>query len=346
MHLERAAVWRRGSAEGRLDLVARRGVFPVAPPSTLIIAHEGDEMDRAEILSGAPLRIDQEDRVPGWLRPIAGPRSFELALPLVADEGLIGLIALGPRWDEYIFDERDLVIAELIGRQATLFFTVAANIAELRRVPGRMADAQDRERQLLAQELHDTIQQFLGRLPFYLSFSRDALQNQPEKARQILDLIIADGEDTAASVRQIRYNLAPSQLERGLAGSLADLCRHFEERSGIATVANIAPEVDDRTTLDMRFAVYRVIQQALDNVEAHAGASAVAVALALQDGHIAFSVRDNGRGSTEAQRQVARERGSFGLESMSARLEAGGGEFELHSGPDGTEVRGRLPVAG
>lgn len=345
MQLERAAVWLRGE-DGGLELAARRGVFPVPPASVLVISDQTTESERNKVLTGAPLRIDREDRAPGWLRPIAGPHSFELALPLIGDEGLIGLIALGPRWDEYIFDERDLVIAELIGLQATLFFTVAAGIAELRRVPGRMADAQDHERQRLAQELHDTIQQFLGRLPFYLSFSRDALQNHPEKARQILDMIIADGEDTAASVRQIRYNLAPSQLERGLAGSLVDLCRHFEERSGIATAANIAPEVDDRTTLDMRFAVYRVIQQALDNVEAHAGASAVAVALALQDGHIAFSVRDNGRGSTEAQRRLARERGSFGLESMRARLEAGGGEFELHPGPDGTEVRGRLPAVG
>jgi signal transduction histidine kinase len=135
-------------------------------------------------------------------------------------------------------------------------------------------------------------------------------------------------------------------LERGLAGSVAALCHTFGQRTGIAMTTDIAPEVDEHTTLDMRFAIYRVMQQALDNVEAHAGASAVAVALAIQDGHIAFAVRDDGRGSTEAQRQAARERGGYGLESMRARLEAGGGEFDLRSGPGGTEVRGRLPAAG
>jgi signal transduction histidine kinase len=346
LQLERAAVWRRGDEGGKLELVARRGVFPIAPAPALVIAAETDEAERAVILSGAPLRLDRADRAPEWLRAIAGQQAFELALPLIGEEGLIGLIALGPRWDEGIFDERDLVIAELIGRQATLFFTAAANIAELRRVPGRMADAQDRERQRLAQELHDTIQQFLGRLPFYLSFSRDALATRPEKVREILDLIIADVEEEAASVRRIRQNLAPSQLERGLAGSVAALCRQFEERTGIATATEIAPEIDERTTLDVRFTIYRVMQQALDNVEAHAEASTVAVRLAAEDGHITFSVRDDGHGSTEAQRQAARERGRYGLESMRARLEAGGGEFYLHSDAAGTEVWGRLPAAG
>jgi signal transduction histidine kinase len=338
LQLERAAVWLATDDGDTLALAAHRGAFLVAPAPVL-------DAPVAASLSGAPLRLDRADRAPNWLLPIAGPGAFELAAPLIGEAGLIGLIAVGPRWDEAVFDDRDLAIAELIGRQATLLFTATAGMAELRLVPGHMAEVQDRERQRLAQELHDTIQQFLGRLPFYLSFSRDALDDQPDRVREILDLTITDVEDTATAVRQIRHNLAPSQLERGLAGSVVALCRHFEKRTGIRTAAEIAPEVDERTTIDVRYPVYRVIQQALDNVEAHAGASAVAVALALEDGHITFSVRDDGRGSTAAQRRAARARGSYGLESMRARLEANGGEFVLRPAPGGgTIVWGRLPV--
>jgi signal transduction histidine kinase len=226
-----------------------------------------------------------------------------------------------------------------------------------------MADVQDRERWRLAQELHDTIQQFLGRLPFYLAVSRDAIPTTPDAARAILDRMIDETEEAAIAVRQIRHDLAPSQLERGLIASVEALCGHFEQRSGIATTTRLDPGVDECTTPPGRYVVYRVIQQAFDNVEAHAGASAVVVELAIDGEETAsgaepangdqgpsgqaliFCVRDNGRGSTETERRAARERGSAGLDSMRARLESHGGEFYFRSTPgQGTEAGGRLPI--
>lgn len=334
--LERAAIWLRPAEGEALELAARAGDFTAELP--LGLWPDSPDPD------GAPLRIDRAEGLPGWLRPLATGLGLDVALPLIADDGLIGLVAVGPRWDEEIFDDRDLETAELLGQQAALFLTAAASVAELRRLPGRMADVQDRERQRLAQELHDTTQQFLGRLPFYLTVGRDAAATQPEMTRDILDQAISDVEEAAAVLRQIRYNLAPSQLERGLAPAVAALCDRFQGRTGIRTTLSVMPALDEHTTQENRHTLYRVIQQALDNVEAHAGATAVSVDLAAANGRVTFRVRDDGRGASEAQRQAAQAAGSFGLASMRARLEAGGGEFYLQTDAgQGMEVGGWLP---
>lgn len=348
LELERAAIWLAGEEETTLALAGQAGRFRGRLPDVLSLdgtAGRQNANHRRAALSSAPLRVDRAAAAPGWLRPIAGGPQFELALPLVGEGRLIGVIALGPRWDEGVFDDRDLDSAELIAQQAALFLIAAARVAELRRVPGRMADVQDRERERVAQELHDTIQQFLGRLPFYLTVGRDAAAARPQQTREILDQAITDVGEAAATVRQIRHDLAPSQLERGLAGSVSELCRRFEQRTGIATTVAVDPAIDALTTTAIRYALYRVIQQSLDNVETHAAATAVGVTLAAAGDAVTFSVVDNGRGSGEEERHAARERGSYGLESMRARLEANGGEFRLESAPGhGTRVSGSVPA--
>src|SRR6185369_8655098 len=102
---------------------------------------------------------------------------IEVVTPLAISGRAVGLLGSGKRWDEEIFDERDLQITELIAQQAGLFLLTALQIEQLRQVPQEIATAQERERFKIAQELHDTIQQFLGRLPFFLEVSRGAARS-------------------------------------------------------------------------------------------------------------------------------------------------------------------------
>jgi signal transduction histidine kinase len=333
--LERAAIW-IGTPDGNLTLAASYGRFSGELPPTLRL-----RLDQSNL---SPIHLDRPENLPDWAQSIAG-KDFELAVPLVADGYLTGLIGLGPHWDAQIFDDRMVEIAELVGQQATLFLVAAHNVNELRQVPGRMAEVQEQERVRLAQELHDTIQQFLGRLPFYLAVSRDAVTTRPEMTYEILDRVIGDVESAAVDVRRIRHNLAPSQLEHGLTTSLAALARHFQERTGIRTSLSATAEVDEVTDIKSRHAIYRVVQQALDNVENHAEANRVEIWLQVQANRVAFAVNDNGQGLSESQQQAANHNGGFGLESMRARLEACDGEFSLKSATgQGTEIAGWVPV--
>jgi two-component system NarL family sensor kinase len=284
-------------------------------------------------------------QIPNWLIPLDETGAVEVIAPLQILERPVGLLGLGKRWDEEIFDKRDLVIVDLIAQQAALFLLTAVQVEQLRQVPEQIASAQEHERFKIAQELHDTVQQFLGSLPFYLEVSREAIQGKPEEADAVLERCVTEVESAAQTVRQIRNNLSPLQLEDGLIRPLETLVDNFRTRTGIQVQFQIAPEVDAVLTPGARHALYRVAQQALDNVAAHAEASTVEIRFEHQRDRLYFEIQDDGLGSSAAQREQAAEQGSFGLTSMQARIAAQGGQFAMDSEPGkGTQISGWLPT--
>jgi signal transduction histidine kinase len=339
LELEETAIWLWQPETGTFNLVSQAGHWTRPPPQQLVISdHESPKLRH-------PLRLHPHAILPDWLQSLASLGNIEVIVPLSISNDYIGLLALGKRWDQEIFDERDMEIVELIAQQATLFLLAAIQVNELRQVPRQVAEAQERERYKIAQELHDTIQQFLGRLPFYLEVSRAAVWTEPAETDQLLQRSINDVEQAAQIVRQIRHNLAPSQLEQGLVRPLKGLIARFQQRTEIFTNLTVSPDLDNYVSLEARHALYRVVQQALDNVDAHAEADQVEISIAQADGKIEFIIADNGRGISPTARQQAQELGSFGLRSMQARINAIGGEFSIQSTPgQGTRISGRLPI--
>jgi signal transduction histidine kinase len=233
-----------------------------------------------------------------------------------------------------------------VGGLALSFFVLTAlQTAQLRRLPQQVARAEERERLRLAQELHDTTQQFLGRLPFYLHVSRDAIAERPEEAAATLSRLIDEVESEAQILRQIRQNLAPTQLTHSLRPPLFALAERFERENRIATRVDFAPELDARLAPEARHALYRVVQQALDNVAAHAQAKTVSISLTMAGDRARLTVADDGCGFTPEQSAQAEAQGSFGLISMRARIASLGGEFSLESAPGhGTRLEAWLPL--
>lgn len=317
-------------------------------------AHAGEWKHRhslpARLTPGGPPRLAQSlsvegEALPAWLAPMRAGGAVVILTPLWMSERPIGLLGLGKRWDEEIFDERDLEIIDLIAQQSALFLLAALTIEQLRQVPHQIATGQERERFKIAQELHDTIQQFLGRLPFYLEVSRNAARTNPAEAETLLQRCIADVESAAQTVRQIRNNLAPLQLEKSLIQPMQMLVEHFQTRNGVNVRMDIAPEVEACLSPEARHALYRVVQQALDNVAEHAHARQVTISLTQDNGRIEFAVVADGVGSTDEARTRAADQGSFGLQSMQARIAALGGEFGVRSAPgEGTQLSGWLPI--
>ena len=335
LELERAVVWLWDETKKIYALAGQAGDWKEPPlndlsPDSRLLPH--------------PVRL--LEATPDWLAPARSRGSIEVIAPLSVSGQPIGLLGLGQRGDEEIFDERDLEILDLIAQQSALFLLTALQIEQLRQVPLQVNAAQERERFTIAQELHDTVQQFLGRLPFYLQVSRDSLRADPVEAEALLQRCIADVESEAQTVRQIRNNLAPMQLERSLAQPLRLLIEHFCIRSGLEMYLDFPPELDACLTLEARHALYRVVQQALDNVCEHAQAGQVMITFKCEVGRILFSIADNGRGFSEADQATAEDDGSFGLKSMRARITVLGGEFSLRSTPGrGTEISGWLPAS-
>lgn len=336
LELESAAVWLTDAETRSFRLVATAG--NTEPRATENLPIKGSLPSRAVHVAWPS--------TPNWLSEPIMKGHFEVVIPLLGEGKPIGLLALGPRWDEEIFDERDLAVADLVGQQATLFIQAAIQVEELRRVPMRVAEAQERERFRLASELHDTIQQFLGRLPFFLVVSQELMETDRQEAANILDQCMTDVEDAARVLREIRANLAPNQLEVSLTKPLTGLIAHVQRHSGLEIELDSPEDLDDLTTIGTRQALYRVIQQALDNTVAHAGASKAVIALHKAGDRVHFSVTDNGHGPSAAELSAALASGSFGLQSMRARIETVGGEFQFETNQEkGTVVAGWVPAS-
>jgi signal transduction histidine kinase len=337
LQLERAALWLLDS-DGRLKLAHVRALHAVAPPAAL--APPADAWTELR----APVWLEDKARAPDWLGALR-EAGLVIAAPLAMHGQPLGLLGLGMRWDEEVFQPRDLEVIALVAHQISLALLNARQIAELRRVPQLISQAQERERSRLAQELHDTTQQFLGRLPFHIEFSRTAMLNgELDKASAQLVRCVSDIEDNARTLRQIRHNLSPIQLQGSLIRSLQALIDHFRARTGLCVQVELAEEVDAALSVEARHALYRVAQQALDNIEAHAQAQNVRVALMrTPDDAVCLCIEDDGRGFLVTEAEQWAINGRFGLRSMRARLESVGGHLTVDSVPGrGTRVMARL----
>lgn len=342
MELKQAAVWLWQAESGCYEIAGAAGDW-LADAGANSIKPEGVTIIDDSIII---YRLADKNSLPDWLRSLHSLPQAEIVIRLAAAHEQVGLLALGSRWDEEIIDERDLEIIKLIAQQSALFLLVGRQVEQLRQVPQHIAAAQEREQLRIAQELHDTIQQFLGGLPFFLELSRHAIDSNPDQADQILRRCVQDVEKAAQTVRQIRSHLAPVHLQDGLIAPVINLVRQFEMRTNISVRFEASPLCETLLDLDGRHALYRVVQQSLDNIATHARtATKVDVVLACSNSRLAFTIRDNGPGSTTKERNKRRMEGSFGLQSMEARIRSAGGVFQFSSYPQkGTELNGWIPV--
>jgi two-component system sensor histidine kinase UhpB len=168
--------------------------------------------------------------------------------------------------------------------------------AERREATGRVLAAQEAERLRISLELHDQVGQELTAV--LLGLARLHSQVDPPLRDELSDVqeaVRASLED----VRRIALELRPEALDDlGLVSALAVLCERFAQRTGIT----VSQHVDERLpelSPDEELVVYRVAQEALTNVARHSGADRVEICVRAQDGELAVTVSDQGRGLPE-----------------------------------------------
>jgi two-component system, NarL family, sensor histidine kinase UhpB len=206
----------------------------------------------------------------------------------------------------------------------------------------RVLQAQERERQRVARELHDQTGQALTHeiisLDLLLERTGDA------KARQQLEAVKRTLEETLEEVHRMSQDLRPSVLDDlGLVPALRTLAK---QPSG----SEVSVHVDglrDRLPPPIETALYRIAQEALTNANKYAKASHVNIDLRSLDGHIRLRVRDDGVGF-DPQSIPEREepgRAGLGIFGMRERATLLRGTLEIHSAPQkGTEVVAQLPL--
>jgi signal transduction histidine kinase len=205
--------------------------------------------------------------------------------------------------------------------------------------------SQEDERKRIARELHDDTVQSLIALGRRLELLEQSLENPIEAAKQLYQLqqMVAQ---TVAEVRQFSRDLRPLLLEDvGLQAAMRQMLREMERRDAVETTFTIEgdfahSQMDD----ELEVAVYRIAQEALNNIHKHAHATRVDVTLHFEHQGIRLVVQDDGQGFPLAETAELARRGSFGLMGIRERAKLFGGTFRIESEPGkGTCVTIFLP---
>jgi PAS domain S-box-containing protein len=214
----------------------------------------------------------------------------------------------------------------------------------LRHLSGRLLQAQDDERRTVARELHDGVGTYVSGLSLALGKIRTFLdETNPEHQKVITecrDLIQA----AAGGIRSISYLLHPPTIEEiGLVSALEWLVRGFCNRSGIIISLQLATDLG-RLKAETELTLFRVTQEALNNVYRHSGSSTAAVRLFRGSERVVLEIADQGQGMQPISVGSTPEF-TVGISGMRERVEDVGGKFSIESVPgEGCTVRAALPL--
>ena len=205
---------------------------------------------------------------------------------------------------------------------------------ELRILSNQLLSAEEKERKRIAREMHDSVGQALSAIKFSVENSLRELRNQPNLSElKSLEAVIPLTQKTIEDVRRIVRDLRPSILDDlGIKATIKWFCREF---STVYTDIQINRELDfqeDAVPLALKTIIYRILQEALNNVAKHSRADSVLLTLKKEDNTIKFRIEDNGLGFDIANAlSLKPSRRGFGLASMRERAELSGGEFDINS---------------
>jgi PAS domain S-box-containing protein len=257
-----------------------------------------------------------------------------MGLPLVVKERVIGILNI-VHAEANFFTERHVALAAAVAGQAA----VALENSRLYEQGKDLAAVEERQR--LARELHDSVSQALFGITLGVRTARTMMDRDPARAAEPLDYALSLAEAALAEMRALIFELRPESLaNEGLVVALEKLGAAARARHHIDVHMQLPDEPP--ISLEAKQALYRIAQEALQNVVRHAHATEVTVHLSTQESdELVLDIRDNGVGFDPA--------GSFpghlGLNSMRERVMRLGGVFSLESTPEqGTHLVASIPL--
>jgi PAS domain S-box-containing protein len=222
---------------------------------------------------------------------------------------------------------------ESLREQRALLTKAASDLLALTR---RLVEAEEAERRRVARELHDGVGQGLSALAFNLeaALTKAVVPEVRSHINESLSIV----ESTVQAIESIMADLRPPLLEEyGLGAALQRHVQEFARRNGIACdFEDNAKEGARSLRIESAVALFRIAQEALNNIAKHAQAKEVHVSLAIQGLDAVVTIRDDGRGFDLAS--AARSE-RWGMRTMRERAEAAGGRTDVFSAPGkGTSV--------
>lgn len=367
------------AAKDHLDVVAIDGFHP--PPEFYKHYHliplrpnlfanailENRSIRTADAMT-APQRVGQPAQHP--------PVHAFLGVPLRIRDQPIGMIGVANRPEPYGDEHEQLLMTyaaqvAIVIRNAQLYEQLAAanealeqkvaertqqleeakealaqKASQLQQLLSETVDVQERERQRIAQDMHDGVNQLLiGGLLELKSARQRLTRDKLEQAEASLQAVQAILHRVEAEIKRVVHDLRPPTLDAlGLVPALRRHANLFEQYAEIPCVVTVFGD-PVRLSSRVEISVYRLMQEALQNIHTHARASRADVVITFAPRILKLTVIDNGRGFNLA---AVRDNsaGHLGLLSMQERAESLGGQLKIDSqARQGTRVELVVPVA-
>jgi two-component system, NarL family, sensor kinase len=205
----------------------------------------------------------------------------------------------------------------------------------------RTVELQEEERGRIARELHDGVSQHVVGARYELEAARDLFQSAAPNAVQQFHVGLAALGGVLHEIREISHRIQPPDLEElGLALSTRTFTERFQRRTGIRVEVETSGELDALSPV-AAVALFRIVQEALMNVEKHAGARNVEVHLTTVGEKVHLRITDDGCGVSSG---VLVRAPGIGLRNIRQRAGHLGGVFRIQSQPGDTSIHVSLPL--
>ena len=304
----------------------------------------GDGILSLSYRQGVALRLDDVRSHPQAMGfPPYHPqvRAF-LSVPLMRKDLSLGALFVGNASGGPTFgpDDEELLLA--FAAQATIAIENARLYAQADEL------ARLRERQRIAQALHDTVAQMLFTIGLEVEWCISC-PSQDEETRQKLEIIRRLTARSSDGLRSAIFALRSPYLAKGdgLVDLLDERVAEFQAQSGIAATLIVPPHFPTMPPL-VSEAAYRIVSESLSNVHKHSCASAVFVSLHCDGESVIVTVQDDGVGLNEPLAPGISDRDlHFGVATMRQLTEKAQGDFSIaNNDDDGVMVKARFPVPG
>ncbi len=206
----------------------------------------------------------------------------------------------------------------------------------LRFISAQLLTTQENERKRIARELHDSIGQSLAAIKFVLEKKISQLNSTTNFLGIKLEDIVPMIQNTMEEIRRVSMDLWPSILDDlGLLSGINYFCRQFGEIYSAIKIDKDLAVTEDAVPASLKIVIYRILQEALNNIAKYSKADKVLISLHKKNNHLELAIADNGIGFDYQTFPKG-----MGLVSMKERVELSGGSFALTSFPGkGTTIK-------
>lgn len=336
MGMERGAAYRVDEDSDDLVLIAHRGLSDEAVrctsrhPLRSCPAGQATEEGKPIVrhIAACPASEWKESMLREGIRLV-------VSVPLQAKGRHVGVIDLQAQTPRAVTPEEQSLLTA-IGQQIGL----AVENARLYEQAQQLAIVRERSR--LARDLHDSVTQTLyGATLCAEAAARQLSIGQVDQAAEHLREIRTSTQTALREMRLLIFELRPGALKRdGLAAALQSRLEAVEQRGGMAAELKVTGTL--QLSAEVEMGLYRIAQEALNNVLRHSHARRVVVSLQQRDGLVTLEVADDGQGFDPSASQARAGFGLSGIEERAARM---GGRLSIDSAPgSGTRVRVEMPA--